>query len=64
MIAIAAPISCGGIAPMIAPWMPITEQVDALRLSAPPWFAVAIDLGFGAGLRQSEATGLTVDRID
>jgi integrase len=39
-------------------------EVDALRAAAPAWFAVALDMGLGAGLRQSEATGLTVDRVD
>ncbi|MEO5842038.1 MAG: hypothetical protein ABIQ73_27485 [Acidimicrobiales bacterium] len=47
------------------PVVPFTaDQVLALRSAAPAWFAVALDLGLGAGLRQSEATGLTVDRID
>jgi integrase len=40
------------------------DQVDALRSASPDWFRVAFTLGLGAGLRQSEATGLTVDRID
>lgn len=47
------------------PVVPFTDaEVDALRVAAPDWFAVALDLGLGAGLRQSEATGLTVDRVD
>ncbi len=40
------------------------EEVDALRSASPAWFAVALDLGLGAGLRQAEATGLTADRVD
>ena len=45
--------------------MPFTDtEVEALRAVAPGWFAVALDLGLGAGLRQSEATGLSIDRID
>lgn len=47
------------------PIVPFTfTEVDALRAGAPDWFRVALDLGLGAGLRQSEATGLTVDRVD
>jgi integrase len=47
------------------PAVPFTdEEVGALRDSAPAWFEVALTLGLGAGLRQAEATGLTVDRID
>ena len=47
------------------PVVPFTDtEVEALRAAAPGWFAVALDLGLGAGLRQSEATGLTIDRID
>ncbi len=41
-----------------------SKEADALRAAAPEWFRVALDLGLGAGLRQSEATGLTVDRVD
>jgi hypothetical protein len=42
------------------PILPFTStDVDALRGAAPDWFRVALDLGLGAGLRQSEATGLT-----
>ena len=40
------------------------EQRDALLSASPDWFAVALTLGLGAGLRQAEATGLTVDRVD
>lgn len=47
------------------PVVPFTDtEVEALRAAAPCGFAVALDLGLGAGPRQSEATGLSVDRID
>jgi integrase len=42
---------------------PSAEQVAALVDAAPPWFAPAIVLGAGCGLRQGEASGLTVDRV-
>jgi integrase len=46
------------------PVVPFTgDEIEALR-GAPSWFEVALDLGLGAGLRQSEASGLTPDRID
>lgn len=49
----------------VEPVVPFTEaETDALRAAAPAWFRVALDLGLGAGLRQSEATGLVIDRID
>lgn len=49
----------------VTPIVPFTDaEVDALRAAAPDRFAVALTLGLGAGLRQSEATGLTVDRVD
>lgn len=41
-----------------------TDELDRLRAVCPPWFAVALTLGALCGLRQGEATGLTVDRID
>lgn len=44
--------------------VPTVQQVQAIYLSAPEWFRVAIVLGAGLGLRQAEASGLTVDRID
>lgn len=45
--------------------LPLTvDQVAALLDEADDWFAVAIAIGAGLGLRQSEATGLTVDRVD
>jgi integrase len=47
------------------PIVPFTDdEVDALRSAAPPRFGVALTLGLGAGLRQSEATGLSLDRVD
>ena len=47
------------------PVLPLSvEQVTALLDVADAWFAVAIAIGAGLGLRQSEAAGLTVDRVD
>ena len=47
------------------PVVPFTAaEIDALRAESPPWFRVAFTLGMGAGLRQGEACGLTVDRVD
>ena len=47
------------------PVIPFTlEELDCLRSAAPPWFRVALTLGAAAGLRQGEATGLTLDRLD
>jgi hypothetical protein len=47
------------------PVVPFTDaEIDTLRAATPGWFDVALTLGLGAGLRQSEASGLTVDRID
>ena len=43
---------------------PTVEQIRSLQASAPSWFAIAVTLGAGAGLRQGEAAGLTVDRVD
>lgn len=40
------------------------ETAELVAQALPPWLAVAVPLGIGAGLRQSEATGLTVDRLD
>src|SRR5215207_3015937 len=34
--------------------------IDALASAAPDWFAVALPLGLGLGLRQGEAAGLSV----
>ena len=48
-----------------APIVPPTpSDIIALREAAPAWFAVAVALASGAGLRQGEATGLTADRVD
>ena len=59
---------CVGVRlPRIAnpPVLPLSvEQVTALLDVADAWFAVAIAIGAGLGLRQSEAAGLTVDRVD
>lgn len=41
-----------------------TDELDALASVAPAWFRVALTLGAAAGLRQGEAAGLTVDRVD
>jgi integrase len=47
------------------PVLPLTtEQVSQLLDHADDWFTIAIVIGAGLGLRQSETTGLTVDRID
>ncbi len=47
------------------PVVPLTAgEIVRLRDAAPPWFAVTLTLGAGCGLRLSEATGLTVDRVD
>jgi integrase len=43
---------------------PTAGQVAALYDAAPAWFRPAVVLGAGLGLRQAEASGLTVDRID
>jgi len=49
----------------VEPVVPFTsEQLDALTAAAPGWFRVALTLGAACGLRQGEATGLTVDRVD
>jgi integrase len=40
------------------------NEVVALIGAAAPWFRIAVVLGAGLGLRQAEAAGLTVDRID
>lgn len=40
------------------------EVVERIRAGLPDWMAVAVPLGIGAGLRQGEASGLTVDRLD
>jgi integrase len=40
------------------------DQVDALLAATSEPFKAAIVIGAGLGLRQSEAAGLTVDRVD
>lgn len=40
------------------------EQVSAVLAATPDWYRAAVVLGVGAGLRQGEAAGLTVDRVD
>jgi integrase len=48
-----------------APIVPFTaDELGRLHTAAPKWFQVALTLGAGCGLRQAEATGLTVDRVD
>jgi integrase len=39
------------------------EVVERIRLELPDWLQVAVPLGVGAGLRQGEASGLTLDRV-
>jgi integrase len=49
----------------VEPVVPFTsEQLDAQSAAAPGWFRVALTLGAACGLRQGEATGLTLDRVD
>lgn len=40
------------------------EVVGRITEALPDWLRVAVPLGVGVGLRQSEASGLTVDRVD
>jgi integrase len=40
------------------------EVVERIHAALPDWMKVAVPLGVGAGLRQGEASGLTVDRVD
>jgi integrase len=49
-------------APEVVP--PSTAQVQAIYEAAPTWFRPAVVMGACLGLRQAEASGLTVDRID
>ena len=47
------------------PVVPFTPgEIEAMRAASPAWFSGALTLGLGAGLRQAEATGLSVDRVD
>jgi integrase len=49
----------------VGPVVPYTpEQLDLLWAGSPGWFRAGLTLGVMCGLRQSEATGLTVDRLD
>jgi integrase len=49
----------------VEPVVPFSsEQRAALDAASPGWFRVALTLGAACGLRQGEATGLTLDRID
>jgi len=43
---------------------PPVEVVRALDIAVPARYRAAVTLGAGAGLRQGEAFGLTVDRVD
>jgi integrase len=43
---------------------PTPDEIAALVEAAAPWFRIAVVLGAGLGLRQSEVSGLTADRID
>jgi integrase len=40
------------------------EVVEAIHGALPEWMRVAVPLGVGVGLRQGEASGLTVNRVD
>jgi integrase len=40
------------------------DVVERIYGALPEWMRVAVPLGIGVGLRQAEATGLTVDRVD
>lgn len=40
-----------------------TDELERLREASPAWFRVALTLGAACGLRQGEATGLTLDRV-
>lgn len=40
------------------------ETVARIAAALPDWLKVAVPLGVGVGLRQGEASGLSVDRID
>ncbi|MFN6121546.1 MAG: tyrosine-type recombinase/integrase, partial [Actinomycetes bacterium] len=39
------------------------EVLETITTALPSWAQVAVPLALGAGLRQSEATGLTIDRV-
>lgn len=40
------------------------QVVERIQAALPEWLAVAVPLGVGVGLRQGEASGLAVDRVD
>lgn len=40
------------------------ERAEAIAAALPLWARVLVPLGLGVGLRQGEACGLTVDRVD
>jgi integrase len=40
------------------------DVVERIHGALPGWLRVAVPLGVGAGLRQGEASGLSVDRVD
>lgn len=40
------------------------DVVDAIGAALPAWMAVVVPLSLGAGLRQGEVSGLTVDRVN
>jgi integrase len=40
------------------------EVVERIHDTLPDWLKVAVPLGVGVGLRQGEASGLSVDRVD
>lgn len=39
------------------------DAIEAIRVALPDWMRVVVPLGVGAGLRQGEVSGLTVDRV-
>lgn len=39
------------------------DTIEAIRVALPDWMRVVVPLGVGAGLRQGEVSGLTVDRV-
>jgi integrase len=40
------------------------EVVELIHDALPEWMRIVVPLGIGVGLRQGEASGLTVDRVD
>lgn len=39
------------------------DAIEAIRVALPDWMRVVVPLGVGAGFRQGEVSGLTVDRV-